>query len=276
MNKIRTKNVIVFLLVTILILLSGAVDAKRRRKKYRVTCKSVIFSDSTKIKRLYGKEVHNRVLPASTTKVMTALLVLEKLSLNQYIIVGKNAVGVEPTVIYLKPGEKYRVRDLLYAILIKSANDASVVLAEAVSGSEANFVRLMNKRAKQLGAKHTRFANSHGLPSKKKQYTTAYDMYLIFRKALRYSFFKKAIKYKYKNIKSKAGRKISLKSHNKILFKDWKRKIYGKTGYTKAAKACFIGTLKKGKSDLIIGVFGCPNRWRDIKHVVTKHGKIPL
>ena len=162
------------------------------------------------------------------------------------------------------------------AIIIKSANDASVVLAEAVSGSESNFVQLMNQRAKQFGAKHTKFANSNGLPSKTKQYSTAYDMYLIFRKALRYSFFRKAIKYKSKTIESKGGKKISLKSHNKILFKDWKRKIYGKTGYTRAAQACFIGTLKQGKSDLIIGVFGCPNRWEDIKHVVSMYGKIPL
>ena len=101
-------------------------------------------------------------------------------------------------------------------------------------------------------------------------------MYLIFRKALRYRFFRDAIKYKYKTITSKTGRKIKLKSHNKILFMDWKRDIYGKTGYTRAAKACFVGTLQKGNSTLIIGVFGCPNRWADIKHIVSYYGGIPL
>ena len=246
------------------------------KAKHNVTCKSVIFSDSTKVKRLYGRRVHDRVLPASTTKVMTALVVFDHLKLDQYVTVSQTATGASPTKLYLKPGERYKVRDLLYAILIKSANDASIVLAEAVAGSEAKFVKIMNKKAKKIGAKHTKFANSNGLPTKATQYTTAYDMYLIFRKALKYPFFRDVIKRKYKTITSKGGRTVKLKSHNKILFKDWKRKIYGKTGYTRAAKACFVGTLKKGKSTLIIAVFGCPNRWADIKHIVSHYGGIPL
>ncbi|MBN1870110.1 MAG: D-alanyl-D-alanine carboxypeptidase [Candidatus Omnitrophica bacterium] len=245
-------------------------------KKHEVTCKSVIFSDSTKVKRLYGKGVHDRVLPASTAKVMTALIVLERLELDSYVTVSHNATLTQPTKLNLKSGEKYRVRDLLYAILINSANDASIVLAEAVAGSHWQFVLMMNTRARELGAKQTRFSNSNGLPSKSAQYTTAYDMYLIFRKALRHSFFRDAIKLKYKTIASSAGRQIKLRSHNKILFMDWRQKIYGKTGYTHAAKACFVGTLQKGSSTLIIGVFGCSNRWEDIKHVVSYYGGIPL
>ena len=253
---------------------SKFVEAKR--SKYNVSCKAAIFSDSTKVKRLYGKRVHDRVLPASTTKVMTAIVVMDHLPLDKYIKVSHSATQVEPTKLYLKPGEQYKVRDLLYAILIKSANDASVVLAEAVAGSEKKFVDLMNKKAKKINANHTHFANSHGLPSKSNQFTTAYDMYLIFRHALKYKFFKKAIKHKYKKIYSHDGRKIVLKSHNKMLFKDWKRKIYGKTGYTHAAKACFVGTLQKGSSTLIIAVFGCTRRWQDIKHLVTRYGKVAL
>lgn len=266
-NKIRLALIACFLL---------AVFPLSSFAKHRVTCKSVIFSDSTKVKRLYGRRVHDRVLPASTVKVMTALVVLERLKLDDYVTVSSGATKAQPTKLYLKPGEKYKVRDLLYAILIKSANDASIVLAEAVAGSHWKFVQLMNAKAKKLGAKHTKFSNSNGLPSKATQYTTAYDMYLIFRAALRHNFFRKAIKLKYKTITSKAGRKIKLKSHNKILFKDWKRNIYGKTGYTRAAKACFVGTVRKGGSTLIIGVFGCPNRWADIKHIVSYYGGIAL
>ncbi|MDP8212834.1 MAG: serine hydrolase [Candidatus Zapsychrus exili] len=272
--KVKIIRKIIFLSFVFVAVVSCPVLAI---KSYNVSCKSAIFSDSTKVKRLYGKNVHKKVIPASTTKVMTALLVLEHLSLDKYVTVRKSATGVQPTKLYLKVGEKYRVRDLLYAIIIKSANDASIVLAEAVSGSEASFVKLMNKKAKEIGAKHTNFANSNGLPSKRvRQYTTAYDMYLIFRKALRHSFFRKAIKYKYKNIYSKAGRKIALESHNKILFKDWKRKVYGKTGYTKAAGACFVGTIEKKDSTLIIGVFNCPKRWYDIKYIIRRFGGISL
>ena len=245
--------------------------------RYRVTCRSAIFSNSTKVKRYYGKRVHAKVLPASTTKVMTALLVLEKLPLDKYVVVSRRATRVQPTKLYLRPGERYRVRDLLFAILLKSANDASVVLAEAVAGNEQAFVRLMNQRARQLGARHTRFANAHGLPSPKgTQYTTAYDMYLIFRQALKHAFFRKAIKYRYKTIISQSGRKIRLKSHNKILFNGWKRKIYGKTGYTRAARSCFIGTLQHKGDTLIVGVFGCSRRWEDIRHIVSSYGLIRL
>ncbi len=247
------------------------------KKSSQISCKSVILSEPTDLKRLYGKNVHKKVLPASTVKVMTALVALEKLSLNQYLPVPASAVHAQPSKIYVKPGERYKVKDLIYAILIQSANDASIVLAEAVAGSEGNFVKLMNQRAKELGALHTKFSNSNGLPTSQiKQYTTAYDMYLIFRQALKHEFFRDAIKQKYKTIYSKTGRKISLKNHNKILFTDWKKKIYGKTGYTKAAKSCFVGTLQKGEKTLIIGVFGCSERWDDIKYVVSHYGGVNL
>ncbi len=251
-------------------------DAKEKKRGHSVTCKSIILSDNTQAKRLYGRRVYNEVLPASTTKVMTALLVLEKLPLSRYVTVSEDATHVQPTKLDLKAGEQYKVQDLLYAVLLKSANDASIVLAEAVAGSEEKFVEMMNRRAGQLGASRTRFANSHGLPSKDAQHTTAYDMYLIFRKVLEYDFFRSAIKEKYKTIHSRDGREIVLKSHNKILFSDWKKKIYGKTGYTRSAGACFIGTLDKKENTLIIGVFGCTDRWKDIKHVVSRYGGVAL
>ena len=243
---------------------------------HRVTAKAAIFSDSDRVIRLYGKNVHTRVLPASTTKVMTALLVLEKLSLNSYVTVSQRATVVQPTKLSLKPGEQYKVRDLLFAILIKSANDASIVLAEAVAGSEKNFVSMMNKRARELGAKHTKFSNSNGLPTKATQYTTAYDMYLIFRQAIRHSFFRQAISHKYKTIYSKDGRKITMKSHNRLLFTDWGKNIQGKTGYTRAAKSCFVGYVKGEKTLKIIAVFGCTKRWEDIRYIISRYGGINL
>ena len=256
------------------------VDAgKKAKAKPAMTCKSVIFSNSTKGKRLFGKDVERKVLPASTVKIMTALLVLERLPLDRYVTVGAAATNVQPTKLNLVPGERYKVGDLLYAILLKSANDARVVLAEAVAGSAEKFVDLMNQRARQLGARNTKFVNSNGLPTSSKdraQYTTAYDMYLIFLKALKHSFFREAIKRKYKTIYSSAGREIALKSHNKILFSGWKKEIYGKTGYTRAAGTCFVGTLNDGGNTLVIGVFGCNDRWGYIKKIVSKYGGVEL
>lgn len=250
---------------------------KHKRRAQSAACRAVILSNSTGQKRLYSQNPNGKVLPASLTKIMTALLVMERLTLDQYVTVGPRATYVQPSKIGVVSGEKYKVRDLLYALLLSSANDASIVLAEAVASSESNFVLLMNKRARQLGAKATRFANSNGLPTKRgTQYTTAYDMYLIFREALKYNFFRDTISHRYKIIQSSTGRKITLKNHNKILFGDWGREIYGKTGYTRAAGACFMGAVQKGQDTLIIGVFGCNNRWEVIKRVVTRYGGVLL
>ncbi len=253
----------------------SVVEAKGR---YSVSARSAIFSNSTQVVRYYGKQVHRQVLPASTTKIMTALLVLENLPLNKKIKFSKRATGAQPSKLYARPGEQFTVEDLLYAILIKSANDASIALAEAVAGSEWKFVQMMNKRARQIGARHTRFANASGLPSKSRQYTTAYDMYLIFREAIKKGFFKDTLKIKYKSIRStNTGRTFKLKSHNKMLFfKDWEQPLYGKTGYTRAARSCFVGYIMKGNSVCIIAIFGCTRRWSDIKHIVSRYGGIKL
>lgn len=245
-----------------------------KSKTYSLSAKSALLSNVSRNQQLFGKNIHRRVHPASTTKVMTALLVLEHLSLNAIVSVPSAAVNVQPSQIDLAAGEGYKVSDLLYALLLNSANDASIVLAQAVSGSEEKFVKLMNARARQLGAAHTRFANSNGLPSpRRRQYTTAYDMALIFKEAMKHSFFKKAINTSYKTIYSQAGRKIPLKSHNKMLFTKWGDHIYGKTGYTKAARACFIGYTMKGKDTFIIAVFGCSRRWEDIQYIMRRYGK---
>jgi len=268
------KNFLVFLFLILLFLSPSKGLAE---KDYSVSARSAIFSNVTTVNRYYGKNVHARVIPASTTKVMTALLVLENLSLDQEVTVSQRATYPQPSKIHVQPGERYRVRDLLYAILMSSANDASVVLAEAVAGSEEKFVQMMNARAREIGAKNTKFANAHGLPTpKQRQYTTAYDMMLIFRTAVQHDFFRQAIHKTYHTISSVDGRKIDLKSHNKSLFMGWKRKVYGKTGYTRAAKACFVGYIPKGKEICIVAVFGCSRRWPDIKHIVSRYGGFSL
>jgi D-alanyl-D-alanine carboxypeptidase len=275
------QKVYLLISLTFLLLLSLEVKgwaAKKAISRVKISARSVIFSNSTKTKRLYGKNIHTRVPPASTVKVLTALLVLERLSLDKIVSVSSHALYPQPSKIHVKAGEQYDVKSLLYAVLLNSANDAAVVLAEAVAGSEGQFVALMNKRAKELGCKNTKVVNAHGLPHAAPQYTTAYDMYLIFREALKYPFFRQAIAYQRKNIYSQAGRKIMLTSHNDILFSKWKQKLYGKTGYTRSAKACFVGYTKKGEDDLIIAIFGCQSgrRWKEIKHIVSSYGGLSL
>ncbi len=273
------RFIITIFLLVVLALSSPSLSLaakKKKKKSYRVTAKAAVLIDAASGRKLYDKNSRQRVLPASTTKVMTALLAMEKLPLNQWVTVSANATHVQPSRINLVPGEQYRVGDLIYASLLNSANDASVVLAEAVAGSQSAFVRLMNRRAKELKAYSTKFANAHGLPSEATQYTTAQDMYLIFKQAMQYPFFRKTIGYSSVVIHSKGGRKIVLNTHNTSFKKGWKKKVHGKTGYTRKAKACFVGYVPKGDRVLIVGVFGCTRRWDDVKYIIRKYGGVHL
>ena len=272
------RKILLPVLIAALICPSDA-SAWHRHRKLRprgADAISALLWDATTNHYYYARDIDRPIFPASTTKIMTILLALENLRLDDRVTVSERATRVQPTKLDLKAGEQYRVRDLLYGVVLKSANDAAVVLAEAVAGSEAKFVEMMNRRAARIGARHTRFANAHGLPSDGRQYSTARDMALIFREALKKDFFRNAITFKYRIIYSKDGRRHFLKSHNKSLFLDWKRSVYGKTGYTQQAQSCFVGYFIKGNDTYIIAVFGCRKRWDDIKFIIERYGKTDL
>ncbi|MBF0571224.1 MAG: D-alanyl-D-alanine carboxypeptidase [Candidatus Omnitrophica bacterium] len=249
------------------------------RGPYRLSANTALLWNPVSNQRYFDLGADREVFPASTTKVLTALLVLENLPLDKYVTVSQRATLVPQTKLGLRAGESYRVRDLLYGLILKSANDAAVALAEAVGGSEEKFVDMMNARLKQIGALHSHFANPHGLPSQGTQFTTASDMALIFTQALKNDFFRQAITYKYLVIYSKAGHRFLLKSHNKSLFLNWKRHVFGKTGYTIEAQACFVGYIPRGNDILIIAVYGCHGgmtRWADMKYIIEHYGRIDL
>ena len=270
-------------LVLIAVLLCPA-DAsawhRSRRAKasswHGLTAMSALLLNASNNHYYFAKDIDRQIYPASTTKVMTVILALEHLSLDEYVTVSARAVQVPPTKLDLRPGEQYRVRDLIYAALLKSANDAANVLAEAVAGSQSQFVVLMNQKAAQIGVRHTRFANAHGLPSEGTQYSTARDMAMILKEALKNPFFKSAITFKYRIIYSKEGRRHFLKSHNKSLFMDWKMNVYGKTGYTQEAQSCFVGYYLKNKDTYVVAVFGSHKRWEETKRIVERYGKTDL
>ena len=226
--------------------------------------------------RLYAKDIGMKILPASTTKIVTAILVLEKLDLDAYVTISPKAAAVLPSKISAVAGDKYQVRDLLYAALLNSANDAAIALAEAVAGSEDKFVVMMNHRAAEIGAHTTLFANAHGLPADDPQYSTAYDMALILREAMQKPLFREIVETRFKKIVSQNGKVTLLRSHNKCLFKGWKQSVYGKTGYTNAARACFVGYFTKEGQTFIITLFGCSKRWDDIKYMVEHFGGVDL
>lgn len=213
-------------------------------KDISVSAESAILMSPFTKRIIYSKNPHQRLLPASTTKIMTALVVLRKSDPKKKVTVSKLASSMEPSKVYLKEGEVYLAEDLLKALLLNSGNDASVALAESVGGSEERFVEMMNEMAKAIGAKNTNFKNSNGLPADG-QYSTAYDLALIVREAMRNKTFVDIIKMRRLEIEElTTGRRIKLKNHNKSLWKETPYLILGKTGYTKKAKHCFAGYIQ--------------------------------
>src|ERR1700752_1114451 len=187
---------------------------------------------------LYEKNAHIPLPMASTTKVMTALLGVERLRPHEIIQVSTYAASMSPSKLYLRPGELLRADDLLQAILLKSANDASAALAEKISGSEAAFAKLMTRRARELGAQNTHFENASGLPSDD-HYSTVYDLAVILRYAMQRSDFAEIMQMKTASVESMAGRAWTVRNHNRLLW-SFPGALGGKTGWTRAAKHCYV------------------------------------
>lgn len=246
--------------------------AKSDKKEF-VTAYSAIVVDLKKNKIIYAKNIYSRLAPASTQKVLTALVVLEKLGLNKDVEISRNASVVEPTQIGLDEDETYNSLGLINAVLISSANDASVALAEAAAGSESEFAKMMNKKARSLGARRSNFVNASGL-SAKNQYTTAYDLYRIIKAALNNPVIYQIMKKKRESIKNSKGNEITLFNHNKMLFKMRYPLVLGKTGYTRVAKHCYAGIAYFGDKKYAIVILKSRKPWLDIKNLLNLIKKI--
>ena len=207
---------------------------------------------------LYEKNPHKKLPPASVTKIMTLLVAVEaveegKISLNDKIVTSENAWRQGGSQIWLEPGEIMTVKEILTAVAVVSANDAAVAILEHIYGSEAKGVEAMNERAKNLGLANTNFSNPSGLPEAN-HYMSAYDAALIAKEALRHPLYMELC-----NIKEHWLRdgKNWLINTNKLLW--WYAGADGlKTGWTKEAQYCFVGTAKRDGLRLISVVFGTP------------------
>lgn len=192
---------------------------------------------------------------ASTTKIMTALVVLESVPLDDRVTVSPAAAATEGSRIYLEAGERQTVGDLLYALLLASANDAAVALAEHVAGSTEAFVERMNERARTLGAIHTHFVNPHGLPAPG-HVTTARDLALIARAALRNPVFRTIVATRETAIPgARPGAVRQLRNHNRLLFADdpaVRESVIGvKNGYTTEAGQCLVTAARRGDMEVV-------------------------
>ena len=220
---------------------------------------------------LYAKHPERRLPPASTTKLMTAIVAIEKAELDSLVTISRNASLACPLKAGFKQGDKVAVEKLLYAALIRSANDAAVALAEAVAGSEKGFVELMNQKAVSIGAKNTKFINSTGLPGPH-QYTTALDLSKIMSCVLSYPKLTEIIATPAVEIWTKNGEILSLKNTDRLLWLDGDL-IGGKTGYTFRAGHCFVCAAERRKEVIIVALLGSSSRkhlWKEAEALIDK------
>lgn len=215
---------------------------------------------------VYSKDAYTRASMASTTKIMTGLLAIEYGDMDKVVTVPKEAVGIEGSSIYLKEGEKLSLSDLVYALMLESANDAAVAIAITVGGSVEQFVNMMNIKAKQLGLDDTHFTNPHGLDNKE-HYTSAYDLARLAKYAMDNPVFEEITSTKKKVIPLDNDGSRVLINHNKLL-RMYDGTIGVKTGYTSKSGRCLVSCAEREGVRLICATIDAPNDWNDHKNIL--------
>jgi len=236
-----------------------------------VSARAAVVIEGTSGNILYAKNPNVKLFPASTTKLVTAMVVLDRMDPESVVTISEEAARTPSVSPHLRTGEKLKIKDLLNIALIRSVNSAAVALAESVSGSEEAFAKLMNEKALSIGAENTRYVNASGLPGDG-QYITAYDLSLIMKESLRYPMIREIINTRAQQVYTEGGRKISVKNTNHLLWSD-EDVVGGKTGYTRAAKHCFVCAGQKGDNVLIAAVLGESVRselWHDASTLLAR------
>ena len=234
-----------------------------------LSAKSAVVIDSQNGGILYSKNANLKLPPASTTKVMTALIAIEKLPFQREIPISLYASNVAPSKAGLTPGAHYKAIDLVIATLVASSNDAAVALAEAISGDEKEFVKLMNQKAKSLGMNDTKFINATGLNEKGQiQYSTAMDLTRLMRIAAKNKFLDRIMGFKTSTIRGDDGKVIVIRSHNKMLWRTPKF-VKGKTGWTYASRHTFVGTDYASDKKITFALLHSKKPWVDIERLAT-------
>lgn len=225
---------------------------------------SAILIDAATGKILYEKNIHEKLYPASVTKIMVLLLAMEnlesnKISLDDDVIISPNAAGMGGSQLYMEEGEVQKVEALIRAISVRSGNDAAVALAEHIAGSEELFVDMMNNRAQELGMSNTHFVNPHGLHDDN-HYTSAYDISLMSKELLKYPQVHKWLTIWMTTVKvGKEKDSVQQMVNTNKLVKYYKGANGIKTGYTRKSMYCLAASATRGNLTLISVILGSPS-----------------
>lgn len=262
MNRRQWK--IAVLIILLILCLCPKADAGKWQDSNQpyVSADAAILMDTKTGQVIYAKNPLKKRPPASTTKVITALLALETGNLDDKVTISKKAAATEGSSMYLTAGEQFNLSDLLYGALLNSGNDACVAIAEHIVGSVERFAVLMNVKALALGALNTHFVNPNGLPNKD-HYTCAYDLALFARRALANRKFSEIVSTKDRVIDLPEGEwDRRLQNTNQLLWRYlWADGV--KTGTTSAAGQCLISSATKGNRQLLAVVLRSGDRWND-------------
>ncbi len=233
-----------------------------------VSAKNAVLIEYESGDIIFSKNSSCRAPMASTTKIMTAIVAIENGDLDKRIKIPSEAIGVEGSSIYLQDGEELTLRELLYALLLESANDASVAIAIEIAGSVEKFAEMMNDKARELGLEDTNFTNPHGLDDES-HYTTAYDLAKIARYAMQNPCFCEIVSTKKEIIPSLDGQRVLI-NHNKLL-KSFEGAIGIKTGFTKKSGRCLVSCAERDGVRLIAVTLNAPSDWND-HAIMLGHG----
>ena len=266
-RKNDTLIYICIILITVLLFAMLSVYASATSKSTKsniftknISAKAATLYEPTSKKIIYSKNGEERLPMASTTKIMTAMVVVDNCNTMETVIIGPESVGVEGSSAYLSEGDEYTVLELLYALMLQSANDAATALAYYVAGGISEFSEMMNRKANDLGLENTHFTNPHGLDDED-HYTTSNDLAIMSAELLENEILREIVST-YKKTFTYDERTRTYINHNKLL------RLYAdasgvKTGFTKRSGRCLVGAAERDGMTFISVTLDAPSDWSD-------------
>ena len=272
---VKYKFISIFLIINLILMIGFAFP----KKDYDQLVTSVVINDTSKssiVLDLYNNEVlyennaYSKMLPASLTKVLTAYVAYKYYDLNDFVVITYDMINVEGSRIYLEVGDVISVKDLIYGLLLCSGNDAALALAYKYSGELNDFIILMNETSNKIGMKNSIFENPHGLDGITNNYTTAYDLAILYSACYKIDFFKEVFKtktYKSVNLEYKI---LNFKNKHRLVHSE-ANCLGGKTGYTKKAGRTLITGFEDKFNQIVVVSLDAYSDW-DLHKRLSSYG----
>lgn len=254
--KLIKRSFILFLFVLMLISNKSFIKAES------ISAESYCLLEASSKRVIEGRNIHKRFLTASICKVMTAIIIIENMNIDNYVLVDKETIYQEGSSVYLKENDMITIRDLLYGLLLRSGNDCAYLLAKSYCYNLNDFSKVMNEYAQMIGMENSTFSNPSGLDSVSYNYSTAYDMALLMIYAMKNRTFREIAQSKNHFVTSSSGEKYYFYNKHKLVHK-YEYIIGGKTGYTEKAGRTLITYASKNNMELSCVTFKSNNDWNE-------------